>query len=99
MAAIQSGGGYSSIYCWQKADISPLLKHKLFKKCEVSLFQQIQILDPRPLELLEMFCHQQIDLRSVENRELQKLVAAEFPALWPNTLDILTLEKVKYLPD
>ena len=29
---------------------------------------------------------------------MHKLVAAEFPALWPNTLDILTLEKVKYLP-
>ena len=59
----------------------------------------MQVMSGQPLEFLEEFCHQRFDLRSGENGEEQKLVAAELPALWPNLIDILHLEKTNFLPD
>ena len=59
----------------------------------------MQVMSGQPLEFLEEFCHQRFDLRSGENGEQQKQVAAELPALWPNLIDILNLEKSNFLPD
>ena len=50
------------------------------------------------LEFLDEFCQQSLDLRSAENSEKQRQVAAELPALWPNIISILNLEKSDYLP-
>ena len=59
----------------------------------------MQVMSGQPLEFLKEFCHQRFDLRSGENGEQQKQVAAELPALWPNLIDILNLEKSNFLPD
>lgn len=58
----------------------------------------MQVLSAQPLEFLDEFCQQSLDLRSAENSEKQRQVAAELPALWPNIISILNLEKSDYLP-
>ena len=39
-----------------------------------------------------------LDIRSSENRDKLQLIMHELPALWPNLLEILNLEKSKFLP-
>jgi hypothetical protein len=58
----------------------------------------LQVTGPEPLQILEEFCQERLDLRSAGNGDKQKIVASELPALWPNMLDILNLEKKNYLP-
>ena len=52
----------------------------------------------KPLEFLDEFCQKSLDLRSAENSEKQQQVATELPALWPNLINILNLEKSDFLP-
>ena len=59
----------------------------------------MQVLSPQPLQFLQEFCSRNLDLRTAEHREKEKLMAEELPALWPNVLGILFLEKAVYLPD
>ena len=59
----------------------------------------LQVLSPQPLQLLEDFCDQTLNLRLAEHRNEQKMVTEELPALWPNILRILFLERADYLPD
>ena len=58
----------------------------------------LQVLSDEPLQYLALFCQQQLDLRSAEHRQKLNLVMHELPALWPNLLDILNLEKSHFLP-
>ena len=53
----------------------------------------MQVLSAQPLEFMDEFCQQSLDLRSAENSEKQHQVATELPALWPNLINILNLEK------
>ena len=59
----------------------------------------LQVLSPQPLQLLEDFCDQTLNLRLAEHRNEQKIVTEELPALWPNLLRILFLEIANFLPD
>ena len=67
------------------------------KYSSVAGFLQVQ--SAEPLQVLAAFCHRTLDFRSVGTVERQKLVAEELPALWPNLLEILNLEKTDFLPD
>ena len=67
------------------------------KYSSVAGFLQVQ--SAEPLQVLAAFCHKTLDIRSVATVERQKLVAEELPALWPNLLEILHLEKTDFLPD
>ena len=58
----------------------------------------LQVLSPDPLIYLSSFCRELLDLRSSDHRDKLQLIMHELPALWPNLLDILNLEKVKFLP-
>ena len=58
----------------------------------------LQVTGPEALDILTRFCQDNLDLRCVENKEMQKKVASELPALWPNIVDILKLERTNYLP-
>ena len=47
---------------------------------------------------MEEFSNQILNLRSAENGDKQKKVAEELPALWPNLLNIIFIEKTNFLP-
>ena len=53
----------------------------------------------KPLQHLSAFCLKELDLRSIEHKEKLKLVMHELPALWPNLLEILNLQKSNFLPN
>ena len=44
----------------------------------------MQVLSEVPLQYLELFCQQQLDLRSAEHKQKSNLVMHEVPAVWPN---------------
>ena len=58
----------------------------------------LQVTGPEPLDILEAYCQEMLDLRSAANSDKQKIISSELPALWPNMLDILNLEKKNFLP-
>ena len=58
----------------------------------------LQVTGPEALDIMANFCKRYLDIRSVDKRVMLNKVASELPALWPNILDILNLEKLKYLP-
>ena len=57
----------------------------------------LQVTGPESLDILEAYCQERLDLRSATNSEKQKIISSELPALWPNMLDILNLEKKNFL--
>ena len=59
----------------------------------------LQVSSEEPLNLLAEFCQQRLDIRAAEYSIEQKKVAEELPALWPNIVDLLNVEKSNYLPD
>ena len=59
----------------------------------------LQVLSDKPLQHLSAFCLKELDLRSIEHKEKLKLVMHELPALWPNLLEILNLQKSNFLPN
>ena len=59
----------------------------------------LQVLSVDALDFLAEFCHERLDIRSAENNLQLKQVAEEMPALWPNLIDILNLEKFNFLPE
>jgi hypothetical protein len=67
------------------------------KYSSVAGFLQVQ--SAEPLNILAEFCHKTLNIRRVSNIEKQKIVTEELPALWPNLLEILNLEKTDFLPD
>ena len=58
----------------------------------------LQVLSNTPLVYLADFCQELLDLRSSANRDKLQNVMHELPALWPNLLDILNMEKSNFLP-
>ena len=59
----------------------------------------LQVLSSEPLDYLQQFCLQSLDVRSAGHSDKQKQLAQEMPALWPNLVDILNLEGTNYLPE
>lgn len=59
----------------------------------------MQVLSVQPLDFLAEFCQETLDIRSAGNSDKLKQVTEELPALWPNLIDILNLEKTSYLPE
>ena len=51
-----------------------------------------------PLTYLESFCHESLDIRSVEEVDKLGFVQKQISAFWPILTDILNLEGIKYLP-
>ena len=64
-----------------------------------SVARFLQVMSPQPLQLLEYFCNQTLNLRLAEHANEQRTVTEELPALWPNILRMLNLERAEYLPD
>ena len=46
----------------------------------------------------QSFCEETINVRSAANQNDLVLITKELPALWPNILEIVNLEKSEYLP-
>lgn len=59
----------------------------------------LQVLSAEPLDFLAEFCQQTLEIRSAANSVKQTRVVEELPALWPNIVEILNLEKSNFLPD
>ena len=58
----------------------------------------LQVMSDEPLVHLSFFCQERLHIRSSENRDKLQLIMHDLPALWPNLLEILNLEKSKFLP-
>ena len=58
----------------------------------------IQVTHASPLNYLESFCNEELDVRCVGEIEKLELLQREMPALWPILTRILDLEGTKYLP-
>ena len=85
--------------CWPE-EIPKSYKRLLGNICKISSVAGfLQVSSQEPLELLKQFCNESLDVRSAANSEMQKRIAEEMPALWPNVIDVLNLENSKYLPD
>ena len=81
-------------------EIPTSYKRLLGNICKISSVAGfLQVLSEETLDFLDAFCRQTLDIRSAANRVKQKQVAEELPALWPNIIEILHLEKSVYLPD
>ena len=59
----------------------------------------LQVLSEDPLLYLSSFCRQQLDPRSSINKDKLVHVMEALPALWPTLLEILNLEKLRFLPN
>ena len=59
----------------------------------------LQVLSEDPLLYLSSFCRQQLDLRSSINKDKLVHVMEALPVLWPTLLEILNLEKLRFLPN
>ena len=58
----------------------------------------LQVLSAEPLQYLEQFSRQHLDLRSVAAQRQLKCVATNLPAVWPDLDQICTLENSVFLP-
>ena len=58
----------------------------------------LQVTSNLPLNYLELFCHETLDLRSVDEIEKLDFMQKQLPAFWPLLTNILDLEGTKYLP-
>ena len=77
---------------------------KEYKKFMANICKQssvaglLQVTSNLPLTYLESFCHESLDIRSVEEMDKLGFVQKQIPAFWPILTDILNLEGTKYLP-
>ena len=58
----------------------------------------LQVTSNLPLNYLELFCQETLDLRSVDEIEKLEFMQKQLPAFWPMLTNILDLEGTKYLP-
>ena len=58
----------------------------------------MQVTNDDPLVHLRAFCARQLNLRSASNKDKLSKMARELPALWPNLVQIMELEKSDFLP-
>ena len=63
-----------------------------------SVAAYLQVTHNDPLVYLQQFCAEELNLRSIANQDKLQLIAEEIPALWPNLLAIMDLEKNDFLP-
>ena len=58
----------------------------------------LQVLSPEPLQYLEQFSREQLDLHSLAAQRQLQCVATSLPALWPYLDQICSLENSLFLP-
>ena len=58
----------------------------------------LQVLSPQPLEYLEQYCREQLDLRLHTSQQQLQCIAHSFPAIWPDLDTMGNLENSNYLP-
>ena len=58
----------------------------------------LQVSCPEPLQFLEEFCQETLDLRDVANVEKIRLIMNELPAFWPILNNICLKEESRFLP-
>ena len=63
-----------------------------------SVSSYLRVTSDLPLVVLQSFCEETINVRSAANQNDLVLITKELPALWPNILEIVNLEKSEYLP-
>ena len=85
----------------ERPDRMPMpYKQLLANICKISSVAGfLQVLSAEPLDHLEQFCLQTLDVRAAVNAEAQRTIKEEMPALWPNLVDILNLEHLQFLPN
>ena len=64
-----------------------------------SLASYMQVTSDEPLQILQSFCDQTLNVRLAQNQQNIKILAKELPALWPNLLDVMNLESSLFLPN
>lgn len=62
-----------------------------------SVASYMQVTHDEPLTILKLFCEQTLNLSAL-NQDKVHLITKELPALWPNLMDILEIEKTQFLP-
>ena len=62
-----------------------------------SVASYMQVTHDEPLTILKLFCAQKLNLSAL-NQDKVHLITKELPALWPNLMDILEIEKTQFLP-
>ena len=58
----------------------------------------LQVTSSEPLEILNLYCREELDLRVVENETKIKILVKRLPVLWPILDAICGIERTKYLP-
>ena len=58
----------------------------------------MQVTNLEHLEVLALYCKEELDLRITENEDKMKAIIKTFPALWPILDSVCTLENTKFLP-
>ena len=82
------------------AEIPAEYKRLICNLCKAtSVASYLQVTSDEPLQILQSFCEQTVNVRSAENQQNIKILAQELPALWPNLLDIMILESSQFLPN
>ena len=58
----------------------------------------IQVTSPEPLDYLEEYCKEVLDIRSHTSQHQLTIVQSSLPALWPDLDEMCNLEKTVFLP-
>ena len=58
----------------------------------------IQVISPEPLEYLEEYCKEVLDIRSHASQHQLNVVQSSLPALWPDLDEMCNLDKTVFLP-
>ena len=82
------------------AEIPAKYKRLICNLCKAtSVASYMQVTSDEPLQILQSFCEQTLNVRSAENQQHLNILIRELPALWPNLLDIMNLECSQSLPN
>jgi hypothetical protein len=58
----------------------------------------LQVLSPEPLEYLEEYCKEVLDVRSHNSQHQLHVLESSLPAIWPDLDEICNIENVVFLP-
>ena len=58
----------------------------------------LQVLSPEPLEYLEQYCKEELNIRTHPAQQQLKCIVSSLPAIWPDLDAMCSLENSEYLP-
>ena len=58
----------------------------------------LQVLSPEPLEYLEEYCKEVLDVRSHYSQHQLKVLESSLPAIWPDLDEVCNIENSVFLP-